>query len=76
MDVDDFGDLQAHGGEKNALDGLAHPCVFHGRFADDGSGVNRVLAMRDAGEVEDGVLVGQGVEAGVVAEGAFTTEFA
>jgi len=30
----------------------------------------------DAGEVEDRVVVGEGVEAGVVAEGAFAAEFA
>ncbi len=32
--------------------------------------------MGDAGEVKDGVLVGEGVEAGVVAEGAFGAQFA
>ncbi len=32
--------------------------------------------MGDAGEVEDRVLVGHGVEAGVVAEGAFAAQFA
>jgi hypothetical protein len=32
--------------------------------------------MGDAGEMEDGVLVGEGVEAGVVAEGALGAELA
>ena len=61
-------------GQKNALDGLAHPGVFHGRLADDGGGVDGVAAMGDAGDVEDGIVVLQGVEAGVVAEGAFGAE--
>ena len=76
MDVDDFRDGDAHGGEEDALDGLAHPCVFHGRSANDGGGVDGVAAMGDAGEMEDGVLVGEGVEAGVVAEGALGAELA
>src|ERR1035437_5104104 len=76
MDVGNFGDGHAHGGEEDALDGFAHPCVLHGRSADDGGGVDGVLAMGDAGEMEDGVLVGEGVEAGVVAEGALGAEFA
>ncbi len=76
MDVDDFGDGHLHGGEEDALDGLAHPCVFHGRLADDGGGVDGVFAVGDAGEVEDRVIVGEGVEAGVVAEGAFAAQFA
>ena len=76
MNVHDLGDGHLHGGQEDALHGLAHPCVFHGRLADDGGGVDGVLAMRDAGEVEDRVLVGQGVEAGVVAEGAFAAQLA
>ncbi len=47
-----------------------------GRLADDGGGVDGVLAVGDAGEVEDGVVVLHGVEAGVVAEGAFGAELA
>ena len=76
MDVDDFGDGHLHGGQEDALDGLAHPCVFHGRLAHDGSGVDGVLAVGDAGEVEDRVLIGEGVEACVVAEWAFGAQFA
>ncbi len=70
------GMVHAHGGQEDALDGLAHPGVFHGRLADDGRGVDGVLAVGDAGEMEDGVVVGEGVEAGVVAEGALGAEFA
>src|ERR1035437_1311278 len=76
MDVGNFGDGHAHGGEEDALDGLAHPSVLHGRLADDGGGVDGVLAMGDAGEMEDGVLVGEGVEAGVVAKGPFGPQLA
>ena len=76
IDVDQFGDGQLHCGKKDALNGFAHPGVFHGRLADDGRCVNGVFAMGDAGEVEDRVVIGHGVEAGVVAERAFAAEFA
>ena len=76
VNVDQLGNLHLHGGQEDALDGLAHPGVFHGRLADDGGGVDGVLAMGDAGQMEDRVLVGHGVEAGVVAEGAFGAQFA
>ena len=76
VDVHDFRDGEAHEREENALDGLTHPGVLHGRLADDGGGVDGVFAVSDGGEVEDGVDVGHGVEAGVVAEGAFAAEFA
>ena len=76
MNVDNFRDGHAHGGEEDALDGLAHPCVLHGRLANYSGGVDGVLAMGDAGEMEDGVLVGEGVEAGVVAEGTLGAQFA
>jgi len=72
----DLGDGELHEREEDALDALDHPGVFHGRAADDGGGVDGVLAVGDAGEVEDGVLVLHGVEAGVVAEGAFGAELA
>ena len=74
-DVDDLGQCQLHEGEEDALDGFAHPGVFHGGLADDSGGVDGVFAVGDAGEVEDGVVVGHGVEAGVIAEGAFGAEF-
>ena len=75
IDVDQFRDGEAHQREEDALDGFAHVGVLHGRLADDGGGVDGIFAMRDAGDVEDGVEIGEGVEAGVVAEGAFGAEF-
>ena len=74
IDVDDLGEGELHERQEDALDGLAHPGVFHGRLADDGGGVDGVFAVGDAGDVEDGVVLGHGVEAGVVAEGAFGAE--
>ena len=65
------GMVSAHQRQEDALHGLAHPRVFHRRLADDGGRVDRVLAMRDAGDVEDGVEIFRRVEAGVVAERAF-----
>ena len=76
MNVNQFRNLHAHGRQEDALDGLAHPCVFHGRLADDGGGVDGILAMGDAGEMEDRVVLGEGVETGVVAKGAFAAQFA
>ncbi len=70
------GKLQAHQGQEDALDGLAHEVVLHGGRADDGGRVDGVLALRDAGDVEDGVLVFERVVAGVIAEGAFRALFA
>ena len=70
-DIAHFGQLQAHQRQENALDGLAHVEILHGRRADDGGGVDRVLALRDAGDVEHRVFVGQRIEAGVIAERAF-----
>ena len=76
VDVDDLGEGELHEREEDALDGFAHPGVFHGGLAYDGGGVDGIFAVGDAGDVEDGVVVLHGVEAGVVAEGAFGAEFA
>ncbi len=75
IDVDNFGDGELHQRQENALDGFAHPGVFHGRLADDGGGVDRIFAMGDAGDVEDGIEIFERVEAGVIAERAFGAEF-
>ena len=74
IDVDNFWNGELHEREKNALDGLAHPGIFHRRLADDGGGVDGIAAMGDAGDVEDGIVVGQSVEAGVIAEGTLGAE--
>ena len=74
IDVDNFWNGELHERQKNALDGLAHPGIFHGRLADDGGGVDGIAAMGDAGDVEDGIVVGQSVEAGVIAEGTLGAE--
>ena len=75
-DIADFGQLQAHQRQEDALDGLAHVEILHGRRADDGGRVDRILAMRDAGDVEDRVVVVERIEAGVIAEGAFAAQLA
>ena len=41
------------------------------RLAHDGGGVNRILAVRDAGDVKHRILIFQRIEAGVVAEWPF-----
>src|SRR6266487_3049437 len=42
--------------------------------ADDGGGIDGIFAVRDGGDVEDGIRLGQRVIAGVVAERAFFAE--
>ena len=76
IDVDDLRDGELHQRQKDALDGLDHPRIFHRRLADDGGRVDGIPAVRDAGDVEDGVFVFHGVEAGLVAEGTFRAQFA
>ena len=48
--------------------------VFHRRDADDGGGIDGVLAVCDGGDVKDGIRLGQGVVAGVVAEWTFVAQ--
>ena len=69
VDIDQLRDGELHERKKNALDGFAHPGVFHGRLAHDGGCVNRILAMRDAGEVKDGIEIFERIKAGVITEG-------
>ena len=76
MNVDDFRNRHLHRGQKDALHGLAHPRIFHRRLAHDRRRINGILAMRDAGEVKDRVLIRHRVEAGVVAEGTFAAQLA
>jgi hypothetical protein len=49
---------------------------FHGglRDADDGGGINGLFAVRNSGDVEDGIRLRKGVIAGVAAEWAFDEE--
>ena len=62
-------------GQKNTLHRLAHPGIFHRRLAHDGRRVDRVLAMRDAGDVKHRVLLFHGVEARVIAERTLPAQF-
>ena len=48
--------------------------VFHRQDADDGGRIDGVLAVRDGGDVKDGIRLGQRVVTGVVAERAFVAE--
>src|SRR5579872_197735 len=69
--IDDVGDERSEEWEENSFGGFAKEIVFHGGFADDGGGVDGIFSVSDGGDVEGGVPVGEAVEAGVVAEGAF-----
>jgi hypothetical protein len=48
--------------------------VFHRREADDGGGINGVFAVRDGGDMEDWIRLGQRVIAGVIAERTFIAQ--
>ena len=69
--IDDVGDEHLQQRQEDPLGRLAEEIVLHRRLADDRRRVDRVLAVRDRGDVEGGIPVGQRVEAGVIAEGAF-----
>jgi len=55
MNVDDFGDLHAHGGRKMRSTALPIQASSMGGLPTIGGGVDGVAAMGDAGEVEDRV---------------------
>src|ERR1700744_2301726 len=63
-----------YGCEENALCGLAYPGVFLRGYAYDGGGIDGIFAVRDGGDMESRIKIGQGVVAGMVAEGAFPNE--
>ena len=69
--VDDVGDEDLQEREEDAFGGFAEVIVFLRGLADDGGGIDGIFAVGDGGDGEDGELSGEGVEAGVVAEGAF-----
>src|SRR5580658_3064287 len=74
--IHNFRILHFHHGHEDALDSVAHEIVFLRRRADDGGEVERVFAMGDALNMEDGKLALERVEAGVVAEGTFGAHLA
>ncbi len=58
-------------GQKEPFGRLGKETVFFGRNADDGGRVNRGFTPRHPLEMENRVVVGQGIEARMVAEGPF-----
>src|SRR5579863_85270 len=75
IDVDQLRDGQLHQRQENTLDRLAHVGIFLRRLADDGSRVNGIFAVRDAGDVEDRIEIFKRIETGMVAERSFGTKF-
>ena len=59
------------GGRRPGEGRAADVEILHWRNADDGGGIDGVFAMREGGDVKDGIRLGQRVIAGVVAERAF-----
>ena len=74
VDVREFGNRKLHQRQEDSFDCLAHPTIFHGRLADNRRGIDGILAMRDAGHVEDRVLVLQGVKPGVISKGTLRAQ--
>ena len=64
------GSISLHDRQEDALGRLAEPVVLLRRAPDDGGRIDRPRAPRDRREVEHGVVAGQRVVAGVVAERA------
>jgi hypothetical protein len=62
------------GGRRPGEGRAADVEVFHRRDADDGGGIDGVFAVRDGGDVEHGIRLGQRVIVGVVAERAFVAQ--
>ena len=68
VDVDDLRLHLLQERQEDALRRLGEEAVLHRRLADDGCRVDGILAVRDGRDVEDRVVVGEGVVARVVAE--------
>ena len=58
IDIHDLRKCQAQQRQKDPLRGLAQVNVLHGRSPDDGRWVDGLFLVRDAGDMEDGVIVG------------------
>ena len=67
--VDHFRQYQPRERQENALCGVPQPVVFHGGASDDRGGVDRVTSHGKRRDVEYRIVVGQGIEPGVVSEG-------
>ena len=68
VDAPDVPMLELQHGRELTTDGLAEVAVFHGRQTNDGGRKDGVRAAGDGGDVKDGVLPCQRIEAVVVAE--------
>src|SRR5262245_43879105 len=69
-------ELALHQWEKYSLDAFAHPAIFHRRFAYDSGLINRLLVMRDAGDVKDRKLLFERVIPRVISKRPFHAAFA
>ena len=67
----DVGDQRLEQREHDPLGGLAEVVILLRGQADDGGRVDGVAFVGDGADLGDGIAVRHGVEAGVVAEGAF-----
>ena len=76
MHIDDLGKRLAEHWKKNSFARQPEVIVLHRRRTDDRCQVRRVLSMREAGQVENRIVVGLRVEAGVVAERTFAASLA
>ena len=73
-DVHDFGEVHLEDGQEEFHRRAADVEVFHRRDADDGGGINGVLAMRDGRDVKHRIRLGQCVIAGVIAKRPFVAQ--
>ena len=71
VDVDDFRHHLLHERQEDALRRLCEIAVLHRRLANNRRRINRMFAVRDAGDVEHGIIIGERIIARMVTERPF-----
>ena len=62
------GSIACSSGKKMRSVAFAEPRVLHRRLADDGRGIDRIAAVRDARDVKRRIAIREAIDAGVIAE--------
>src|SRR5947208_14894484 len=73
-DIHDFGEVQLQDRQKEPHAGRTDVEVFHRWGPDDGGRIDRVLSMGDGRDVKNGIRLGQGIVASMIAEGTFIAQ--
>ena len=76
VNVDDFRELLADQGQEDTFHGVSHVAIFLWGFPNNDGLVDRILAVGHAGHMENGIVIGERIKAGVVPKRTFQSEFA